>query len=76
MEVWITCPDCGEKVLSNRMKAAELLRVHEAVCPLRVEVPASSSSPPKAAATRSRQASETPALGAEGEEAEVGVAPP
>lgn len=35
MEVWITCPECGQKVLSSRMKPGQLLRVHRAVCSLR-----------------------------------------
>ena len=33
-EVWITCPDCGQKAVSNRMRAGELLEVHRTVCPL------------------------------------------
>ena len=33
-EIWITCPDCGQKAVSNRMRAGELLEAHRAVCPL------------------------------------------
>ena len=40
MEVWISCPDCGQKVLSARLKPPALLRAHRAVCPLRPEPPA------------------------------------
>ena len=77
MEVWITCPDCGQKVLSNRMKAAELLRTHKMVCPLRVEAsPAGSSVTHPPGGTRRPQTAEPPAEGAEGEAPGVGVAPP
>lgn len=34
-ETWITCHDCGEKVLSSRHSPDELLEIHRAVCPLR-----------------------------------------
>ena len=44
MEVWITCPDCGQKVLSARLKPQALLRAHRAVCALRSEPPAAQAS--------------------------------
>ena len=62
MEVWIECPDCGQKVLSARLKPQALLRAHREVCPLRAIEPA----PP---------APEPPAEGREAG-AEVGAASP
>lgn len=77
MDVWITCPDCGQKVLSNRMKAPELLRAHKAVCPLRVESEGAvaTTSRPRPRARRPK-APEPPTRGAEEEGAEVEVASP
>jgi hypothetical protein len=47
MEVWISCPDCGQKVLSARLKPQALLRAHREVCPLRViEVTPRAPKPP------------------------------
>jgi hypothetical protein len=62
MEVWITCPDCGQKVLSARLTPEALLDAHRDICPLSSE----------------RPTTRTPAPPAGGQEAgdEVGAASP
>lgn len=48
MEVWIQCPDCGQKVLSNRLEPPALLCAHRAVCALRSEPPTAPAPVPPA----------------------------